>query len=278
MSSLKPRWPIISTSPRNPGAPGFSLVELLVACAVLTLLLTVLFTVVSQALRLWQQTEGQKTRRESARICMEMMVRDLEASSFPISSSGTFQFLLNPPALASCQNRDAIFWQAITYSDSPPGVPSEVGYFVQWEGTKSALCRYRVPASDADSIFHNPADWLSPAKVKAHAPGLADSDAFAGMIAENVIGLWITLYDRNGNEKGLNPTYDSRVTDSRPAVVEIGLALIDARIASRITSPEVITSAYTAAIDDFPSRLPLPLREGVQIFKFRVLLKSRPLQ
>ena len=252
--------------------PAFSLIEVLVAVAVLTLMITLLLGIVSESSRMWQRAEGQKSRRQAARIILETVKRDLESAAFPLSASGTntLNFVLNP-AIPEINNRDSAFWQA--RSPGEEGM-AEVGYFVRWQDGRPALCRYYVPATNADSIFRQPASWLNAGKIASYA-GLNGTN-FRGLLAENVLGLWITLYDKNQATNGIGATYDSRTSTNRPAYAQVGIALIDPRTAQRIDSPSDITSAYSGDIASFPGKLPAKLREGVQTFETRIELRAAP--
>lgn len=263
---------------------GFTLLELLAASTILIFLLALLLTIVSQSSRIWQSSESAKSRRQTARILLEMISRDLEAALFPLLPSGSGpgpQFLLNPPSVdASVLNRDAAFWQAALPGRGDRGDLYEVGYFVRWsqdsEGAHGVLCRLQVPASAADSLFQNPtAPWLTPAKLDTYAPGLADTTAHRGLLAENVLALWITLSDKDGNTSGFAPSYDSRAAAVRPAFAEVAIVLCDARTAQLIKAPQDITAHYTAAsVEAFVDGLPPEIRRGTEIFKIRVSLET----
>lgn len=260
---------------------GFTLVELMVAAAIFAVLLGLLFTVISQFTQIWQQGDRQKSRRQAARAVMEIMTRDLESAQFPAggtNASQGLQFLLNPPAAPA--NRDAAFWQAAVPGTSASGDMYEIGYFVQWGEDRngrprSALCRYSASATNENTIFNQPdADWITPGKLKAYAPGLDDLSDFKGVLAEDVIGLWITLYDAQGKTNGLGPNYHSLSNAIRPAAAEIALVLLDRSTAERIESPDAITGLYTDTPERFVEKLPEAIRPGAQIFRARVRLET----
>lgn len=250
---------------------AFSLVELLVAMAVFSLMAALLLGLVSESSRLWQRAESQKARRQVARIIMETVKRDLEGVALPIGTTNTnsLNFVLNP-AVAGINNRDSAFWQ--TRTSAQTGEMAEVGYFVKWHNGTPALCRYSVPATNSDSIFRSPANWLTTGKIDSYAGGLGSTN-MDGLLAENVLGLWITMYDATN---GILSNYNSRTATGRPSSVEVGVAIIDPRTAKRITSESQITSAYTGSADTFPDNLPTFLRAGVQVFKTRIELPAAP--
>lgn len=250
---------------------AFTLLELLVATAVLALLLTVLFSIVSQITASWQRSEARKERQITARIALNMMKTDLRSALFLEQDDKRLQFVVNPASLNGTYQQSA-FWQVLAGENESD--LHEVGYFIQWPADRPAgeLCRYRVSASDPDSIVFKPDQWLSPARVEAHAPGSLHSSA-NGLIMENVLGLWIRIHDKDGN---LLTDYDSRTATSRPASVEIELVVSDSRTATRIPDKAVLKnlSAQSERAVDFIEQLPPVLKAGSQIFQSSVPLST----
>jgi len=258
------------------------MIELLVATAVFAVLMTLLLSIVSQTTRLWQQSENQKVRRQNARVLLEIMTRDLESALFPLdrTNARSMQFLLNPAEAPL--HRDAAFWQAVVPGQSAKGDVFEVGYFVQWTNDahnrpRSALCRYSVPASNTDTIFYNPsAPWLTAQKLVTYAPGLGDTNNFKGVLAENVIGLWITLYGEDGSTNGLGAPYDSRTASARPSSAEVAFVLLDANIANRLQSMAPITNNISSTPEALVASLPDDMRAATQIFRARARFETAP--
>lgn len=273
------RLPSRSTRRRR----GFTLLELLVATAILSMLVVFLVTIISQTTSIVTKADAQKSRRQTARIALEMITRDLEAAAFPLipTSTNSLQFLLNPSIAGIPLNRDAAFWQAAVPGDSSASDLSEVGYFVAWTTTEGypvgELRRLRVPPDASDSIFQAPQDWLTAQKLETYAPGSGGSgnNALRGMIAQNILGLWITLYDADNNK--LPDTYDSRSSLIRPASAEIALVVIDPLAGKRLTTISSVTDRYSqyatpeAFADSF---IDDKLRGNIQIFKERVQMHS----
>ena len=264
---------------------GFSLVEVLVATAVFTLMLLLLLSITSAASRLWQKGESLKVRRQAARAVLEALTRDLEAAQFPLNrkSANSLELLLNPAAADGLLNRDAIFWQAPISGEGTSGDLQEIGYFVQWitepgQPPRSELCRLRVPATNADTVFWSPQNWLTAAKIAAYASGSKNTN-YPGLQAENVIALWISLFGKNGtNLTQLPAQYSSRSTNyPYPARAEIALAIADPIILRHLSSANDITAHYGEAnIDEFVSKLPAQIREGVTVFRTSVNLEGSP--
>lgn len=276
-----------SSAPRSrkikAGSPAFTLIEALVAMAVLMLLVVLLLSMVSQGTRIWQITNAQKSSREVSRTILDRISQDLESAVFPLDAAraGGFGFFVNPLSLPEYNNPSAAFWQAGLPGDrGSSGDIVDVGYFVRWHTTngvaRGTLCRLEIPASSPDSYARSTlASKFNKELVDSYAPGLGDQNykssptAFKGLLADNVLGLWITVAT---NATGpLLSTYDSTTVTSYPTYADVAIAVVDGAVANRITDSSMITSCYqgtnTAA---FLDALPPEIRPGVQIYQTRV--------
>ncbi|MEI9997965.1 MAG: prepilin-type N-terminal cleavage/methylation domain-containing protein [Verrucomicrobiota bacterium] len=181
------------TNSRRPSS--FTLVEMLVALAVVSILVLLITSVLTQLNRMWAQSQSQTQRQQSGRALLNFLARDIAKAMLPLSltSQASLQFVINPPALSGSgyNNRDNIFFQAPVAVDERAGELAEVGYFVQWQtGPASAqLCRFFVNPTDAANylIYTSPTAWLTSDVVKNVAPGTSAS-SYQGLLAENVIG------------------------------------------------------------------------------------------
>ncbi len=272
--------------PPAPDRQAFSMMEMLVATAVFVVMLTLLLGMISNASQIWQRSEGQKNRQQAARRALEMIARDLESAVFPANtnSATTLQFQVNPGLLGQ-ENPSAAFWQAATSADPDGSDLSDVGYFVAWTtnqggGVLGELRRYQLAATNTDASFQLGANFLSSGKLEAYAPGSDDAATQRGLVSQNIIGLWITLFTKAADgTAGTNDSrtpYDSRGTPAppRPISAEIALAVIDPRTARKITNSSAITSLYTANADDLATAFNNQYGGGVQIFKSRVILPA----
>lgn len=250
---------------------GFTLLELLVSMAIFILLAALMLTVTTEAGRMWQQSEGQKNRRQAARIILETISRDLQGAAFPVGTHlpGSLAFLVNPAIGAGFLRPNAAFWQTRSQQDSL-GM-ADVGYFVRKNGAVGELCRIRIPAGDPDSIFSNIDRTISSAVLDRLAPGTGDND-LKGLLAENVLGFWFVLRDNEGVEIPL--PYDSRTTAIRPTFVDVGIVLIDARTARKIREGSAVEASYSLPMEDFVDALPTEIRQGVQTFTSRIRIHA----
>ena len=208
----------MKTKLRRRSQRAFSLVEVMVATAILGLIVTVLAALISKASQLWILTEAQNQRRSTGRALLQFIARDLETSVIPASypaissSGGNLQFITSSTNAipSSLLNPHAVFFQAPVASDRSRGDLAEIGYFIRWDtqsqpGTaKAQLCRLEIDPSDTQNynIYSTnadgtPATWLSSTIIDQVAPATAAKN-YQGWFADNVIALWIRCLDSQG--------------------------------------------------------------------------------
>jgi hypothetical protein len=145
---------------------------------------------------------------------------------------------------------------------------AEVGYFIRWVGdsgkVRPVLCRFFVNPSrtqggavvvNPDYLIYSatPTEWLSDELLERVAPA-DQASGYLGLMAEDVLGLWVRCYGLNGNEL---PNFDSRsgytheytytrydgggastvnasVPRYLPARVEVSLVQLDSKVANRL--------------------------------------------
>ena len=231
----------LSRQPRS----AFTLVELLVSIAVLSLLVVLLGGVFSQVSRAWIVGEGSIEKQRGARALADFIGAELRGAMLPLEKratnsppKGNLQFVINPPTSqvpVDYRNADTIFWQAPLATETSFGDLAEIGYFVQWDETdpvspRPALCRFFVnPSRASDASSGNPADpsgrplvepnldfliydadprkWLSEGLLNKYAPATKKS-GYLGLFAENVVGFWVRAYGVDGAQ--LPRSFDSR--------------------------------------------------------------------
>ena len=249
--------PSITKGSSTVSRQAFSLVELLVAMAVLSLIVVILAQMINHVTGAWQRGEANKEKLQNIRALADFMGSELQAAMLPINrpSQTSLQFLINPSSVTTTnRNHDALFWQMPLATDSSQGDVAEVGYFVKWDTTttpanpRSLLCRYYVSPTDTANylIYSAPTAWVSDTLIGTVAPASATNN-YQGLFAKNVLGLWVTPLNSAGAL--IATPFDSRSGPSLPAMIDLGLVMIDARMASRITPSmkTTITSLVTAA-------------------------------
>lgn len=281
---------------------SFTLVEVLVAMAVLSILGLILAGMMNQAFKLLSIEQNQAQTLQTLRIVSHMIGQDLQGAVLPVNPTNTtsFQFIQFNPAnaggLTDYVNNDAIFWQTAVVNDTTNSDIACVGYFVWWDTTKSPnnptggpqgkLCRFYNISQDtanfATEINTAPnVAWITPALIKNIAPAAYPN--YQGLLAENVIGFWVTFeaVDSQGNTVKLTPPFDSRVEGRLPTDAILSYAFISSSAAPRLTSSDVtaIQSAYgngsytTNNPNTFIASLPKPLQPVVQMYSTRVLFR-----
>jgi prepilin-type N-terminal cleavage/methylation domain-containing protein len=263
---------------------GFTIVEMLVATAVLCLLVVLLFQIANQTSSTWILNEGQIERRENGRAILSSITAEMQGALLSSAGRSDLQFIVNPSHLAADRkNNSAVFWQAPIATDRRLGDIAEVGYFVKWDisapaSPKAQLCRLFINPVDPTSpvlkanplflIYEKPNEWAVAEVLDQVAPADKQS-SYAGLFSENVLGLWIRCLAPDGQTitktaSGLPfPTgsFDSRQgytwaggvqsANSLPAAVEIGIALIDTRAANRIKDTSLL--AIQTAVRSHPT-------------------------
>lgn len=269
---------VIKPSLRKAGR-AFTLLELLVSVAVLMLLVVVLASVFGSVSKVWQLGESNNERLQNIRAITDFISAEMRSALLPVNrmDKKNLQFVVNPSSVsAAYRNPDAAFWQSPLASDQTFGDVAEVGYFVKWDTARPGnprpfLCRFNVFATGNNPNFKiysqvTGNDWITDAILNQVAP--ADKDnAYEGLIAENVVALFIECRDTfgqpivrsysGGSFQDTVDGFDSRqgFTDSSgaksddfvdadggkgpvcvlPPIVKMSFVLIDARSAARIT-------------------------------------------
>jgi prepilin-type N-terminal cleavage/methylation domain-containing protein len=253
---------------------AFTLLEMLVSVSVLALIVVVLTGMFDQTSRIWSQGESSNARRRSARAVADFIAADLRGAAIPVSGRetsgrGNLQFVVNPSQIsANYRFPHTFFWQAPVASDTSLGDLAEVGYFIRWVGdsgkVRPVLCRFFVNPSrtqggavvvNPDYLIYSatPTEWLSDELLERVAPA-DQASGYLGLMAEDVLGLWVRCYGLNGNEL---PNFDSRsgytheytytrydgggastvnasVPRYLPARVEVSLVQLDSKVANRL--------------------------------------------
>ena len=275
------RWSGTPASPirdLRPSPSAFTLIEVLVGLAVLSVLLTILLMIVSGTSKVVQDGQAAASSRQRARIALEQMTSDWDRAVF--SRGGAVQkplrMVRNPDWLSpDVLNRDAIFWVV----SEPSGGLAGIGYFLKWVNGRYYLFRYQVEFDSAaiDAQRTDPASWLTQDRLNALYSATTVT-GLQGVLAEDVIGLWVHLLDKNavpmvGSEGGA--MYDLR-DDEAPELVEIELVLLDQATAQRITSESEIRSLQGASnAEAMVTSLPDKLKGGSRIVRMRAWIGNK---
>ncbi|MEI8309612.1 MAG: hypothetical protein WCH98_02530 [Verrucomicrobiota bacterium] len=220
---------------------AFSLVELLVAMALLAMLVVITASAYQSVVAGYSRIADQARQREEARSVLLLMSDEIRSALSPISRSPgvvvanmgsalpSLDFLINPPALSATADGQAyanphtVFWQ-IPARDGTAG-SALMGYAVKWEtrsdGTPVPVLR-RL-RSDSGRMFKELADaavsaTTTPGATWAGVPLLGElapattASAYKGWMSENVIALWVRALDPMGNP----------ITNTAPPITGVG--------------------------------------------------------
>lgn len=265
------------TSP-NRSDTAFSLLELIVAAAILSILTLILASMTNSLTGLWQEGIAHNERRSIARTVFSRMSHDLSIaarpndfgvySSTPATDPNRSRLVINPNSVAAGYKLpQAVFWEAPVASDRSKGDCAWIGYFVQWVSesgvTRPKLSRLQVDPSVSEYLNPKPAPWITDPLLAAFAPTTRAS-GYRGQLAENVLGLWVQPLDASGNPvsmlaDGTAPAagqFDTaqgyRVTlpgssgsgithtysAALPASIRLGIVTVDSRTARSLTGSE----------------------------------------
>jgi uncharacterized protein (TIGR02599 family) len=303
---------------------SFSLVEMLVSIAILSILMIILLGMTFSLSTLWQAGQAHNERRTNAQAIFERMTRDLQQVSVPSTRSGnpslfnttSLQFVINPSGVSSnYEFPQALFWQAPVWqaqvSQATNGNLAVVGYFVQWVNGAPCLSRVVINPSTY-SIYSNPATsaWINDNSLATNAPATAASN-YSGLMAGNVLGLWVQALDGLGNPIQQGSTLQGEAFDSRlgyastnflysptnvagnpvlvltnapcalPAAVQIAIVVIDSSTARRLTGTEKpttnsLTGNFWPDIQSFYTNLAPLIRKGAEIQTTTVSIANGP--
>lgn len=215
---------------------AFTLLEVLVATAVFLLMVTLLFSALSQVNSAWLQTESQKSRREIGRSIVDLITRDLQGAIRPLpgETSNRVNFELGMGTIGDHDSGN-VFWQARTPISRRKSDIATLGYFV---GTNHTL--YRVFTNAACPNISSEAETMA---------------MLNGGLADGIVRMGVKAFDKDGSEIFLPATF----TTNLPAFVEIMFAVADTRTLQRfpgLTVPDFDNPP--AGIQVFKSLIDIP--------------------
>lgn len=240
----------------KPTRKGFSLIELLVAIAALTLLVLLLVSLAGGVNRAWVAGEQQVSEFQDGRAILELISRELSQAVI----SPTLQFVQNPTLPAGFPIRaysDQIFWMAPATSTAS-GNLSEIGYYLAEDRSNPALTgaeiyqlrRFCVPPSDVANyqIFtspNQPTDYSAP-----WVSSFLGTAVLSTPVASGVIAFWVRCFDTNGdlipwlsaNATGVGPMKFNSRAHFQPAIPGIASSFKYTNAVSTVTADLLPTS------------------------------------
>lgn len=260
-------------SPR--GGTGFTLLELLVAMAVLTLLVVMLMGLVDSATKLWRQSESRVDAYREARAALNVISDELRAA---IASTNSNYFSTNPVGITTGVDPNAaslFFLTTLAPSAQPPGSKSSicaVGYFRGWD--KQNVNFGGINAKDpstpgyhlfrtfysSDQTFTNLVQGRPPLRDLA-VPSSQGQPA-PEILARNVCAFEVRCYTTNGITGAQKFLDWTPAIGTPPQIVEIRITAIPDDLARRLDGNQTAWTTNSPQVQQqmrtFVSRITLP--------------------
>jgi prepilin-type N-terminal cleavage/methylation domain-containing protein len=227
-----------STPPSRPAA--FTLLELLVALAVLALLITVLMGLVDSAAKLWRESEARVDAYREARAALNVMQRDLRNA---VATTNQNFFRLNTDAYAQLADaeKNTNYASAVFFLSAQPANAQasgqnrsdvcQVGYFLAYGKTSMS------PAAQTEQTMNLYRYFLSSdptfqAFTNTNSPpfnaNLTPTDLNVELLARNIKSIRLTARDTNGLP------YVAGTNSALPPLVEIEMIALNQDAAGKL--------------------------------------------
>ena len=241
---------------------GFSLIELLVACAILSLLIILLAQMLGSVSNIWMDGSSRSQRRQTTRAVLNFISRELQEASLPadrqvVAGRGDLQLVINPATVPDkFKHPHAIFWAAPIATDDSEGDQAEIGYFIRWTGGRAALCRLFLNPAESRTllggtntlqrIYQHPGNWVNGDVLDAACPA-DEATGYRGLFADNVIAFWARplnaagtpIFNQGSDGFDSNIASGGNAAPALPAGMEISFIVLDSNIANRLAdNPE----------------------------------------
>ncbi len=203
---------------------AFTVLEILVATAILMVLASLLFTVFNKASDAWIYGETTVDRQRTARTATEILNRELSQAFITTNAAGRINFV------------GGTNWVYFVAPVAPfAGMVSDLGEFGYRHDPATMQFTRGYSAPSTANISPNPVKWDTSRTTINETT--TTNLASLSIVAENVVSASLTYYDQSG---GSSSTWDSRAgagQDGRlPSVVEFSMLVIDSRTARNIPS------------------------------------------
>jgi general secretion pathway protein J len=190
---------------------GFTLVEILIAIFILSVVMATVYVSYSDVLKTSHQVEEEGDIYKMARSAMDRIIKDLSSLQ---TSAGSFDLRAEKKTLSSREFHSINFWSAshLVFSEQEEeGRPASIGYDVRANEDRESFSLWRTDVSGA-----------KPDK------GINTDGGF--IICKNIETFRLTFYDAGGRE---TDSWDSsssggNQTNKAPAAVKIELFLVNA--------------------------------------------------
>ncbi|HNY50774.1 MAG TPA: prepilin-type N-terminal cleavage/methylation domain-containing protein [Smithella sp.] len=189
---------------------GFTLLEVLIAIFILSVVMATVYVSYSGTLRVSRQMEEEGNAYKMARLTMDRIIRDLSSLQ---TSGGSFYFIAKKEKIKNREFHSLYFWAAAHLAfgtNEGEGNPATIGYTIREDSGEESLSLWRAD--------------LAVAK-----PHEKEETADAFIICKNVDAFKLTFYDAEERETDV---WDSSSTAGQgnqlPRSVKIELAIVNA--------------------------------------------------
>lgn len=270
------------------GLPGFTLLELLVAMAVLAILVLLLMNMVDSATQLWRINENRVEGFREPRAALGIVAKDLKTA---MAGTNTNFFRLkdstySPAGATLGTNAAHVFFlsampkgaQWSTNASSNRSDVCQVGYFVGYGKTSVSsnapvntlnLYRYFLSSDDTYALLENTNSSTYPFPP---ASTLVLSERNVELLARNIVSFQIKAFSTFNNTNVTNLTVTPMLTNfvsspnsAMPDLVEITVTAVNQDTAKKLSSQ----ASWGNTNDP-------PIRDNLQTFTTRLHLENKP--
>ena len=223
-------------------ASAFTMLELLVSMAVLSMLIVLLLSMVDNATKMWRLSENRVDAYREARAALNLIASDL--ASIYTSTNANFTYINRAPATVPTMqpHLDGKLFFVTALPVGAQGVDQKsdlctVGYFAGYDKTSLTgkgeasmnLYRFFRPSNETFTALRTGdiGDGMSISTV----PTFDDAE----VLAKNITGFKVVAYSKDPTTAGKLITFNSAITPM-PDVLEITLNAISNDAAKRFTS------------------------------------------
>lgn len=249
-------------------AAAFTMLELLVAMAVLSLLVVLLLSMVDNATKMWRQSENRVDAYREARAALNVIASDL-ASIYTSANTNFFRIndstvSIQPTSTSSTNN--IFFIAALPAAAQDVGKNKsdlcEVGYFVTYNSTSllgadtnRSMNLYRYFRSSDDTFTS-----LGNNQIVSNA--ISTGSTGEEVLAKNVTDFKIEAYTVSTNTPPTIQPFTQTATTPTPDILEITLSAISNEAAKRFVAQadwsDTNSITYKENVRTFTKRVVLP--------------------
>jgi prepilin-type N-terminal cleavage/methylation domain-containing protein len=219
---------------RNRRRHGFTLIEILVASAVMALLVGLVITITSQVLNVWNRSGGRLSANQEARIAMEMLTQDLETAVFRNRRSAADDsewFFLRNVEIPGASSINTVALKLFSPALDRPAPADEPGDIcaISYELKQVDLIGSPATGQPRFALFRqlndpqSTFDTMLGGSIDAWGNNISEED----YLVANIVEFNIRLYQANGDLITGNPfVFDGLPSTPVPAFADIKLRVL----------------------------------------------------